>query len=148
MKKWESEFHGTHGRDPRPEELADRLGTDVSVVHEVRDPCLDTMLSLERPLVDDGDSLHDILADPATRSPDETLEVVQRDRALMDALVELGGRDARILRLRYGIDDGGRDGRSLQAIGDLYGISRERVRQIESRALAGLRAILAGGDPG
>ncbi len=124
-------------RDPTVEELADELSISPEKVRYMfrvaRRP-----LSLEMPTTIEGDAvLGDFIEDGESPSPDETATHQLLCEQLEDVMDELPAREARILRLRYGIPDG--KSHTLQEVGDKVGVSRERVRQIEAQALRRLR---------
>ena len=124
-------------RDPTIEELADDLQIPPDKVRYMfqvaRRP-----LSLEMPTTIEGDAvLGDFIEDEETPSPDETTTHQILREQLEEVMEELPAREARILRLRYGIPDG--KSHTLQEVGNKVGVSRERVRQIEAQALRRLR---------
>lgn len=110
-----------------PEKLADlqRMG---------RDP-----LSLQTPVGEDGDrELHELLADRTSKRPDETITAVTLPEVLDKLLLEvLDDREYRVIRLRFGLD--GETPRTLEEVGAHFGLTRERIRQLESRALGKIR---------
>ena len=125
------------GREPSEEELAARLGIPVErvqrIVRIVQDP-----ISLETPLGDDGDShLGDIVADPRAISPAEAVATSHLRKQAARALSSLSPREERILRMRFGIGEG--IDHTLEEVGQAFEVTRERVRQIESKALRKLR---------
>lgn len=124
-------------RDPTPEEIARVMNMNVRKVKRLlraaRQP-----VSIERPIGKDGEGrLAELLADEQLESPLEiaTQSMLQED--LSAALNELPERERQILRLRYGLEDG--SNRTLEEVGDAFGITRERTRQIEAEALRRLR---------
>ncbi|MBM3145195.1 MAG: sigma-70 family RNA polymerase sigma factor [Chloroflexi bacterium] len=124
-------------RDPTADELARELEISPDKVHYMfqvaRRP-----LSLEMPTTIEGDAvLGDFIEDGETPSPDETTTHQILREQLEQVMEELPAREARILRLRYGIPDG--KSHTLQEVGNKVGVSRERVRQIEAQALRRLR---------
>ncbi|MBT3389899.1 MAG: sigma-70 family RNA polymerase sigma factor [Chloroflexi bacterium] len=124
-------------RDPTIEELANELAIPPDKVRYMfqvaRRP-----LSLEMPTTIEGDAvLGDFIEDEETPSPDETTTHQILREQLEEVMEELPAREARILRLRYGIPDG--KSHTLQEVGNKVGVSRERVRQIEAQALRRLR---------
>jgi RNA polymerase primary sigma factor len=125
------------GREPQIAEIAERLGLPPEKVQDVvqaaRHP-----VSLETPLGEDGSStLGDLIADRGVRSPHDHAANALLKRHMEDALKELGAREAQVVRLRYGLDDGREH--TLGEIADVLGVSSERVRQIEAAALTKLR---------
>jgi RNA polymerase primary sigma factor len=127
------------GRPPTPAEIGERLGIDPEKVEDAfraaRVP-----ISLETPIGREEEStLADLIADAASRAPTEEAEEGLLAEALDRALEEhLAPREARLLRLRYGLDRGGHE-RSLGEVGQELGISRERVRQLEAQVMQKLR---------
>ena len=86
---------------------------------------------------EDDFSLSDLIEDRAAEVPAEAATRALRDEALNDALSELNEREQKVMRLRFGLDDG--QMRTLEEVGKEFGVTRERVRQIESKTLAKLR---------
>jgi RNA polymerase primary sigma factor len=121
-------------RTPTVEEIAKQAKLPVAQVREVREAAR-AVTSLDRPIGEEGDggAYGDLFA-AETPPPDEELEVSLRSEALQRALEELPEREREVIRLRYGLD-GDQDPMSLEAIGKRLGLTRERVRQIESSAL-------------
>ena len=127
------------GRDPEPEEIAAELGMEESRVIDLLSWGRDHV-SLDTPLDEDGStSLGDLIASENAPGPDTTvIDGDARDR-LMSLVSNLDERSADIIRSRYGLTDGRQH--KLNDIGARYGISAERVRQLEREALAKLRGI-------
>ena len=123
------------GRDPTDEEIAKHARITVQQVHDVR-AAARAVTSLDRPLSDDDGSAFGDLMAADTAEPDEEIDVSLRQDALLAALGDLPERDREIVTLRYGL--GGADPVSLEEIGRRFDLTRERVRQIEARALARL----------
>jgi RNA polymerase primary sigma factor len=123
-------------RQPTVEEIAELSGVSaerVALVHQHRRP----LVSLSTPLDNDGDSeLGDLIADEGAISPFESAAAALEKRALIEQLRRLEEREEEVLRARFGIDD---HPMTLSEIGEKLGITRERVRQIEARALGKLR---------
>ena len=124
-------------RAPKPEEIAAVSGLDVSKVLTALDAPTDTV-SLDRPVGEDGDTeLHEFVVDSSSKDPfAEALESMKR-QYIEDALSLLDDSERVVIELRYGIGDD--DPWTLSAVGKHMGMTRERIRQIESRALARLR---------
>ena len=125
------------GRAPTDHELSEELGITVDDV-KVLTRASRSSLSLNEPVDSEGDSeLGDLLEQTGLPDTDELLLRESFSRALSDALSELPARERKVLELRFGLDDD--QPKTLREIGEVMGLSRERVRQIESRALNKLR---------
>jgi RNA polymerase primary sigma factor len=125
------------GRAPTDRELSEELGVSVDDVR-VLTRASRSSLSLNEPVDSEGDSeLGDLLEQTGLPDTDELLLRESFSRALRDALAELPARERKVLELRFGLDDD--QPKTLREIGEVMGLSRERVRQIESRALNKLR---------
>ncbi|HZB90916.1 MAG TPA: sigma-70 family RNA polymerase sigma factor [Stellaceae bacterium] len=121
------------GREPNEAELAARLGVPVTkvraVLELVRDP-----VSLDAPLSEDGDAtIGDLIADDGAVMPHEAAAQAELRAATDDALSRLSPREADILRLRFGVGQAGEH--TLEEVGRKYQVTRERIRQIEAKAL-------------
>jgi RNA polymerase primary sigma factor len=127
------------GRPPTPEELAKVSGIELQHVEEALDVA-EARVSLNAPVgEDEGDELGDLFADTDADDPEANAEDALRARAVREALQELPERERRILELRFGLDG---EPQSLEAIGRELRLTRERVRQLESQALASLGKVL------
>jgi RNA polymerase primary sigma factor len=125
------------GRAPTDQELSEELGVSIDDVR-VLTRASRSSLSLNEPVDSEGDSeLGDLLEQTGLPDTDELLLRESFSRALRDALAELPARERKVLELRFGLDDD--QPKTLREIGEVMGLSRERVRQIESRALNKLR---------
>ena len=125
------------GRAPTDRELSEELGITIDDV-KVLTRASRSSLSLNEPVDSEGDSeLGDLLEQTGLPDTDELLLRESFSRALGDALAELPARERKVLELRFGLDDD--QPKTLREIGEVMGLSRERVRQIESRALNKLR---------
>ena len=125
------------GREPLTEEIAQQMGTSVEKIREVLKAGQQT-ISLETPVGEDkDDELGDFLEDQMLRSPLEITALHQLREYVADALQDVSERERQILQLRYGLLDG--TSRSLTEVGEILHVSRERVRQIETKALQKLR---------
>jgi RNA polymerase primary sigma factor len=127
-----------HGREPSPDEIADRLKMPVSKVRLLLD-AQKTPYSLEMKIgEDEGTELGDILRDQSVQTPEDTALEGDLSNEVERALAPLSDREKEVLRLRYGL--GADREYTLEEIGRRLSVTRERVRQIESRALQKLRA--------
>jgi RNA polymerase primary sigma factor len=125
------------GRDPSSDELAARSRIPVSQIQRattiVQEPT-----SLDQPVGADGDAtLGDLIEAPDVGDPHATAEAVDLHRVLTEALAKLTPREQQVLRMRFGIDD--LNDRTLKDIGEMFDVTRERIRQIEAKALEKLR---------
>lgn len=137
MYKATQEFEQREGRMPKIEELAECLGIDVSKVHLLYQVA-QTPVSLESPVGDEEDSeLGMLVEDENSPSPTQVTHLNMLSERLEKVLSTLTPREARVLRLRFGL---GHDrSYTLEEVGQKLGLTRERIRQIESRALRRLR---------
>ncbi len=125
------------GREPTVEELAQTLEKTPEEIHDTI-KIAQHPLSLETPQDDeDGRLLGDMLPDDDAESPEEAAETSLIQDRVREVLEDLSPREAKVIMLRYGLQDG--QTYALQQVGDRMGITRERVRQIESQALSRLR---------
>lgn len=125
------------GRDPLPEEIAEEMGITVEKVREIQRIALDPV-SLETPIGEEEDShLGDFIEDVGASSPQDAATFSILKEQLLSVLDTLTPREEMVLRLRYGIDDG--HPRTLEEVGKEFGVTRERIRQIEAKALRKLR---------
>ena len=125
------------GREPTAEEVSQRVEYPIERVREIQRLSMDTV-SLEQPVGEEDDfSLSDLIEDRGAIVPDDAAARAMLDRALKAALGFLSEREQDIVRLRFGLDDG--KIRTLEEVGKEFGVTRERVRQIESKTLAKLR---------
>ena len=124
-------------REPTVEELAEAVGLTEDRVREIQRISLDP-LSLDSPIGEEDDSnLSDFIEDQAAEAPADAAARRMLNRAVIDALDELNDREKAVVRLRFGLDDG--QARTLEEVGKEFGVTRERIRQIESKTLAKLR---------
>jgi len=124
-------------RQPTEEEIAKRTNLSVEKVHEIL-KLAQTPLSLETPIGDEDDSiLSDFVEDINLESPEQELIRASLKQTLETLFSELSEREVHILRLRFGFEDG--VPKTLEEVGRLYNVTRERIRQIESKALEKLR---------
>ncbi|MGI8851642.1 MAG: RNA polymerase sigma factor RpoD [Acidimicrobiales bacterium] len=124
------------GREPTVAEVAARAELTPHRVREILQVSQET-ISLEQPMGEDDFSLSDLIEDPAAIAPSEAAARAMLNEAVNRALAELSDREQRVVRLRFGLDDGNM--RTLEEVGREFGVTRERVRQIEAKTLAKLR---------
>jgi len=125
------------GREPTVEELALRVEMPVVRVREILRISQDTV-SLEQPMGDEEDfNLGDVIEDQSAVMPADAAARALLNEAVKQALSELSEREQQVVRLRFGLDDG--QVRTLEEVGKEFGVTRERIRQIESKVLAKLR---------
>jgi RNA polymerase primary sigma factor len=126
------------GRTPTIEEVADCAQVTVAEVIKLAKSNHDT-ISFGIPIGDDGNTeLGDLIEDTDTPEPSESVEIGLRHDDIRRKLDALPPRDATVIRLRFGLE--GRQALTLDEVGELYGITRERVRQLETRSLKRLRS--------
>jgi RNA polymerase primary sigma factor len=125
-----------YGREPTVEELAHRAEMSPGRVREILRVSQETV-SLEQPMGDDDFSLSDLIEDEGAVAPSEAATRAMLNEAVNQALAELSDREQKVVRLRFGLDDGHM--RTLEEVGKEFGVTRERIRQIESKTLAKLR---------
>jgi RNA polymerase primary sigma factor len=125
------------GREPTAEEVAFRVDFTIERVREIQRINQDTV-SLEQPMGDEDDfSLSDLIEDRGAVVPDDAAARIMLDEAVREALGHLSPREEDVVRLRFGLDDG--KIRTLEEVGKAFGVTRERIRQIEAKTLAKLR---------
>ncbi len=125
------------GHDPSPEEIAAQMNMNVSRVREILKIAQEPV-SLETPIGEEEDShLADFIQDEDAPEPSEAASATLLREELIGVLGTLASREERVLKLRYGIDDG--RARTLEEVGREFNVTRERIRQIEAKALRKLR---------
>lgn len=125
------------GREPTPEELAKKLDMPVERVREIKKISQDPV-SLETPIGEEEDShLGDFIQDDNVMVPADQATFTLLHEQLMESLETLTEREQQVLRLRFGLDDG--RPRTLEEVGRVFHVTRERIRQIEAKALRKLR---------
>lgn len=130
------------GREPTDEELAEVLGMPTNKVTHLKTVSV-RPTSLNAPLGEeaDGAEFGEIVGDENTPDPFESLREKAQNTDLRKMISDLDDREARIIRLRFGLD--GEDERTLEEVGEMFGITRERVRQLQNIALSKMRKVMA-----
>lgn len=124
-------------REPTEEELAKKMGTNVEKVREIYKISQDPV-SLETPIGEEDDShLGDFIKDERNLSPEEFATNEMLKDEISQVLETLTEREEKVIRLRFGLEDG--KPRTLEEVGQMFGVTRERIRQIEAKALRKLR---------
>ncbi len=125
------------GREPSPEEVAAQMDIPVERVHEILKIAQEPV-SLETPIGEEEDShLGDFIPDEDAMAPADAAAYVLLREQLDDVLSTLTDREQKVLKLRFGLEDG--RARTLEEVGQEFGVTRERIRQIEAKALRKLR---------
>ncbi len=137
LAKVEKTLTQEYGRQPQVEEIAAEMGMPLERVREIMKVAQDPV-SLESPVGEEEDShLGDFIADDDVPSPSDVAAQTMLKGELNEVLKTLSDREARVLRLRFGLDDGRT--RTLEEVGKEFNVTRERIRQIEAKALRKLR---------
>jgi RNA polymerase primary sigma factor len=128
------------GHEPTDEELADEMGMTAMRVRQMRQAAI-RPASLDAPIGDDdSNNFSDVVQDENATSPYENLEDKTVTDMLQDMVKHLDEREATILRFRFGLDGGSE--KTLEEVGKKFGVTRERVRQIQNLALKKLRKMI------
>ena len=126
-----------YGREPTPAEIAKEMNISEERVREIQKIAQDPV-SLETPIGEEEDShLGDFIEDETTTTPSDSVSTTMLKETLLSVLNSLTPREEKVLRLRYGVDDG--RPRTLEEVGKEFNVTRERIRQIEAKALRKLR---------
>ena len=127
----------TYGREPSPEEIAEEMGISVDKVREIQKIAQEPV-SLETPIGEEEDShLGDFIPEEDVPAPAEAAAFSMLKEQLVEVLDTLTEREQKVLKLRFGLDDG--RARTLEEVGKEFDVTRERIRQIEAKALRKLR---------
>ncbi len=125
------------GREPLPEEIAAEMGIDVEKVLHIQ-KISQEVLSIEAPVGDEEDStLSDFIPDEKTITPSQQASAALLRDLIKEILVDLSEREQKILKMRFGLEDG--VSHTLEEVGKVSGVTRERIRQIEAKALEKIR---------
>ena len=125
------------GREPTPDEIAAEMGISVEKVREILKIAQEPV-SLETPIGEEEDShLGDFIPDDDAPAPAEAAAFSMLKEQLVDVLGTLTEREQKVLKLRFGLEDG--RARTLEEVGKKFDVTRERIRQIEAKALRKLR---------
>ena len=137
VKKASAELTQSLRRDPTDQEIADKLNIELDKVQTVMDIAQATT-SLDAPVDDDGEtSMGDLIADTSTENPYQNM-VAEANRQIVESVLStLSSKEAEILRMRFGI--GSDRPMTLEEVGKHYGVTRERIRQVENKAIRKLR---------
>lgn len=137
VKKTNSQLLHENGRDPTAEEIAEKLEMPVDKVREILRVAQEPV-SLETPIGEEEDShLGDFIPDDEAQAPVDAASMALMREQLAEVLKTLTPREARVLSLRYGLEDG--NPKTLEEVGKEFNVTRERIRQIEAKALRKLR---------
>ena len=137
VRRVQRQMHQELKREPSAEELAAELDEPVTKIREILRIGLDP-LSLDSPVGEEDDSnLADFIEDENALAPADVAARRLLRTAVGEVLVELSEREQEVVRLRFGLDDG--RPRTLEGVGRQFGVTRERIRQIEAKTLAKLR---------
>jgi RNA polymerase primary sigma factor len=135
----EQKLRAELGRDPSSLEIARELDLRPHEVEQIRRSA-QTPVSLEKPVGgEEGSEFGQLLTDESAPAPDEEADTALRKEALGNVLSRLSPRERGVLELRYGLD--GKPPRTLNEVGRVFGVTRERIRQIEKQSLKRLRAL-------
>jgi RNA polymerase primary sigma factor len=126
-----------YGRKPNNEEISRTMGIPIEEVCQLLDAMSLEPVSLEMPIGEDDDQLSDCIEDQSIPRPEDEAACSLLGQQIREVLSNLPDRERRVIELRFGLDDG--NGRTLEEVSQDMGITRERVRQIELKALKILR---------
>lgn len=137
MKNVERALTITLGREPTLKEVAKEMGLDEAKVKKLRDSSKE-ISSLDVAIGDDDEAtMGELIADTSSLTPEESMENQTKTEVLDTILGTLEGREGDVIKYRYGLMDG--EPRTLEEVGQIFGLTKERIRQIEAKALRKLR---------
>ncbi|MBE6759537.1 MAG: RNA polymerase sigma factor RpoD [Ruminococcaceae bacterium] len=137
VKRARSQLLHENAHEPSAEEIAEELDMPVEKVREIMRVAQDPV-SLETPIGEEEDShLGDFIEDEQATAPDDAVSGIMLKKQMEEVLNTLTPRESRVIRLRFGLDDG--RSRTLEEVGAEFGVTRERIRQIEAKAIRKLR---------
>jgi RNA polymerase primary sigma factor len=137
LRKAEARLHDELGREPTAEELGEEIGFTAARVNQLRTAAI-RPASLDAPLGDDdSDRVADVVSDERAVTPYRNLEEKTNTTLVQELVAQLDPREQSILRFRFGLD--GDDEKTLEEVGEKFGVTRERIRQIQEQALKKLR---------
>ena len=137
MKSVERALTIALGREPTLEEVAKEMGMDVAKVKKLRDSSKEVS-SLDVAVGDDDEAtMGELIADTSSLTPEESMEIQTKSEILDTILNTLEDREGDVIKYRYGLMDG--EPKTLEEVGQIFGLTKERIRQIEAKALRKLR---------
>jgi RNA polymerase primary sigma factor len=141
VRKVTADLTNELNRKPRKEEIAQRLGVSISKLTSIL-KTTQTVVSLETPLnqKDDTSTVSDLLVDESSVAPESKVTQDNLFFEMRSILGQLSSKEKDVLIMRFGLDDDGKK-KTLEEIGSRYGVSRERIRQIENRAISKLKKL-------
>lgn len=141
VRKITTDLTNELNRKPRKEEIAQRLGISISKLSSIL-KTTQTVVSLETPLnqKDDTSTVSDLLIDESSVAPESKVTQDNLFFEMRSILSQLSSKEKDVLIMRFGLDDDGKK-KTLEEIGSRYGVSRERIRQIENRAISKLKKL-------
>jgi len=139
LSKVSSQLASKHGRNPTKQEIAEAMELTVDKVNEII-KIAQKPQSLEAPISDEseGSSLSDIIPDDFTASPSELATWSYLKKQINEILSSLSDRERKVIELRFGLRDG--VARTLEEVGHEFNVTRERIRQIEAKALRRMKS--------
>lgn len=137
MKNVERALTISLGREPTLEEVAKEMGMDVAKVKKLRDSSKEVSSLDVAVNEDDEATMGELIADTSSLTPEESMDIQTKSEVLDTILGTLEDREGDVIKYRYGLMDG--EPRTLEEVGQIFGLTKERIRQIEAKALRKLR---------